>query len=84
VTLLTCFRRYHTVQEFNKGIYDYIIATDESGACGERGSDDEAEADEPAEPEEEREYRLVLDNRRLSFGHSYIYPARIDNDRICC
>jgi ATP-dependent RNA helicase DDX56/DBP9 len=24
--------RYHTVQEFNKGVYDYIIATDESGA----------------------------------------------------
>jgi len=33
--------RYHTVQEFNKGVYDYIIATDESGACGEHDSDDE-------------------------------------------
>ena len=32
--------RYHTVQEFNKGVYDYIIATDESGA---RGDTDEVE-----------------------------------------
>jgi ATP-dependent RNA helicase DDX56/DBP9 len=51
--------RYHTVQEFNKGVYEYIIATDESGR-GELDSDDEAEEDEPqqdadadSEPEEE-------------------------------
>jgi len=25
--------RYHVVQEFNKGVYDYIIATDESGTA---------------------------------------------------
>lgn len=28
--LMSSFR-YHTVQEFNKGVYDYIIATDEGG-----------------------------------------------------
>ncbi|KAJ7791648.1 P-loop containing nucleoside triphosphate hydrolase protein [Mycena olivaceomarginata] len=52
--------RYHTVQEFNKGVYEYIIATDESGR-GELDSDDEAEEDESpqqdadadSEPEEE-------------------------------
>ncbi|KAM6497020.1 P-loop containing nucleoside triphosphate hydrolase protein [Amanita muscaria] len=33
--------RYHTVQEFNKGVYDYIIATDESGALNEQDSEDE-------------------------------------------
>jgi len=27
--------RYHTIQEFNKGVYDYIIATDESGGKDE-------------------------------------------------
>lgn len=27
--------RYHTIQEFNKGVYDYIIATDESGGTNE-------------------------------------------------
>ncbi|KAJ7461497.1 DEAD-domain-containing protein [Mycena latifolia] len=55
--------RYHTVQEFNKGVYEYIIATDESG-LGELDSDDEgddeapqaeqeAEADAESDPEEE-------------------------------
>ncbi|KAK7056296.1 ATP-dependent DNA/RNA helicase [Paramarasmius palmivorus] len=38
--------RYHTVQEFNKGVYDYIIATDESGIKG-------AEQDEESEDEDE-------------------------------
>jgi ATP-dependent RNA helicase DDX56/DBP9 len=34
------------VQEFNKGVYDYIIATDENGAHAEADSDDEPEEDE--------------------------------------
>lgn len=34
-------RRYHVVQEFNKGVYDYIIATDESGAQTEYDTDEE-------------------------------------------
>lgn len=41
-----CAVRYHTVQEFNKGVYDYIIATDEGGL---------AEKDDESEDEEERE-----------------------------
>jgi ATP-dependent RNA helicase DDX56/DBP9 len=28
--------RYHVVQEFNKGVYDYIIATDEGSTSSER------------------------------------------------
>ncbi|KAJ2716102.1 ATP-dependent DNA/RNA helicase [Coemansia spiralis] len=28
--------RYHIVEEFNRGVYDYIIATDESDKMGER------------------------------------------------
>lgn len=43
--------RYHVVQEFNKGVYDYIIATDESGAQTEADTDDEVEATEDPEPE---------------------------------
>ncbi len=39
------------MQEFNKGVYDYIIATDESGAQMEADTDDEAEGDEDLEPE---------------------------------
>ncbi|KAF7355559.1 ATP-dependent RNA helicase dbp9 [Mycena sanguinolenta] len=52
--------RYHTVQEFNKGVYEYIIATDESGR-GELDSDDEADEDETPQAdgeadEEEEEF----------------------------
>lgn len=44
------YSRYHVVQEFNKGVYDYIIATDESGK-GELDEDDREveEVDEEAE-----------------------------------
>ncbi|RUS20464.1 P-loop containing nucleoside triphosphate hydrolase protein [Endogone sp. FLAS-F59071] len=35
--------RYHIVQEFNKGVYDYIIATDEGEMKGEQDSSDEEE-----------------------------------------
>ncbi|CEP15156.1 hypothetical protein [Parasitella parasitica] len=35
--------RYHIVEEFNRGIYDYLIATDESELKGEQDSDDEDE-----------------------------------------
>ena len=38
------------MQEFNKGVYDYIIATDESGADGEH---DEEEEDKESEGEDE-------------------------------
>jgi len=55
---LNALDRYHTVQEFNKGVYDYIIATDESGARGEQDSDDEAKAEEPPEPEDDCKYLL--------------------------
>jgi hypothetical protein len=34
------------VQEFNKGVYDYIIATDESGGKSEKDTDDEDEDDD--------------------------------------
>lgn len=42
--------RYHAVQEFNRGVFPFLIATDESGLEGlELDSEDEAEPDEPAE-----------------------------------
>ncbi|KAJ7766488.1 ATP-dependent RNA helicase dbp9 [Mycena maculata] len=40
--------RYHVVQEFNKGVYEYIIATDESGK-GELDTDGEGEERETPE-----------------------------------
>lgn len=44
------FPRYHAVQEFNRGVFNYLIATDESGLEGiEKDSDDEAsDNEEPA------------------------------------
>ncbi|KAH9840288.1 DEAD-domain-containing protein [Rhodofomes roseus] len=36
--------RYHVVQEFNKGVYDYIIASDESAGAAEQDEEDEDEA----------------------------------------
>lgn len=42
--------RYHAVQEFNRGVFNYLIATDESGLEGiEKDSDDEeSDTEEPA------------------------------------
>jgi len=48
---MTLSHRYHTVQEFNKGVYDYIIATDESGSSEEEHHSD-AEADRPEATED--------------------------------
>ena len=55
ITLCRHNLRYHVVQEFNKGVYDYIIASDENAAKGEQDSDesgDEGTADESGEDEE--------------------------------
>ncbi|KAJ3175505.1 ATP-dependent DNA/RNA helicase [Geranomyces variabilis] len=43
--------RYHIVQEFNRGVYDYVIATDEGGefAKEQKDSDDEDEQQEASE-----------------------------------
>ena len=46
------------MQEFNKGVYDYIIATDESSAGQEHDSEEEREKDE-AEEEENDECKLI-------------------------
>ena len=43
------------MQEFNKGVYDYIIATDESGMGQEHDGEDEQEAEEQEEQEEKEE-----------------------------
>ena len=43
------------MQEFNKGVYDYIIATDESGMGQEHDGEDEQEEEEQEEQEEKEE-----------------------------
>ena len=37
------------MQEFNKGVYDYIIASDESASIAEHDTDDEVEEAEQEE-----------------------------------
>lgn len=49
--------RFHTVQEFNKGVYDYIIATDEGGFEGE-GEEISEDEDEDEEDEEEEDAKV--------------------------
>jgi len=45
--------RYHAVQEFNRGVFNYLIATDESGLEGlEKDEDEEASDDEGEAPAE--------------------------------
>ncbi|BGP17450.1 hypothetical protein JCM10213_003267 [Rhodosporidiobolus nylandii] len=39
--------RYHAVQEFNHGVFDYLIATDESGLEGHDRDTNEEEEEEP-------------------------------------
>ncbi|KAF8623207.1 hypothetical protein AX15_006445 [Amanita polypyramis BW_CC] len=51
--------RYHTVQEFNKGVYDYIIATDEGGALNEQDSEGESSADEEFTPTQRDDQKEV-------------------------
>ncbi|KAG9296379.1 hypothetical protein G9A89_014971 [Geosiphon pyriformis] len=43
--------RYHIVEEFNKGVYQYIIATDESDLKRERDTDDEDENEDDKDEE---------------------------------
>lgn len=61
--------RYHTVQEFNKGVYDYIIASDESTGRAEQDSDDEPENDDSAAAEEEEE--------DCTFDHTLLRTAKL-------
>ena len=46
--------RYHVVQEFNKGVYDYIIATDEGGKIEMDDPDVEA-------PEKDAQAAVVIE-----------------------
>jgi ATP-dependent RNA helicase DDX56/DBP9 len=53
--------RYHVVQEFNKGVYDYIIATDEGGS----EQDDEDSRDSGTEGPQVEEEDFISTQRDL-------------------
>ncbi|CAG8632741.1 2945_t:CDS:10, partial [Dentiscutata heterogama] len=63
--------RYHIVQEFNKGIYDYIIATDESDLKADNDTDDEAigEHDETKTSDNKRD-KTHLRKKDKEYGSS--------------
>jgi ATP-dependent RNA helicase DDX56/DBP9 len=46
LVLMRCFHSYHAVQEFNRGVFDYLIATDESGLEGHDRDTNEDEEEE--------------------------------------
>ncbi|KAI0349530.1 DEAD-domain-containing protein [Trametes cingulata] len=66
--------RYHTVQEFNKGVYDYIIASDESTGRAEQDSDDEQDYDAAEDNEED-----FMDTQREEDAEE-AQPADPDSD----
>ncbi|KAF8947784.1 ATP-dependent DNA/RNA helicase [Haplosporangium gracile] len=47
--------RVHIVEEFNKGVYDYMIATDEGGLKGEKEEEEKASVEEIEETNEDEE-----------------------------
>lgn len=57
ITNQLAHRRYHIVEEFNRGIYDYLIASDEAELKGELDSDDEEdqEQEKPSVSKDEEE-----------------------------
>ena len=66
IAYLTFFSRYHVVQEFNKGVYDYIIASDES--VGKTEQDEEEEEEEVADGEDECMFSLYPLKMRYSIS----------------
>lgn len=57
--------RYHIVQEFNRGVYDYVIATDEGGVLtGERDSEDEDDREKKGEQETEEKEQETAGRKR--------------------
>lgn len=67
--------RYHVVQEFNKGVYDYIIATDESGVS-ENDTEDE---DEEEENEEECEFTCFISGLTSLLARSSVTSTQRDS-----
>ncbi|CEI95689.1 hypothetical protein G6F70_005272 [Rhizopus microsporus] len=53
--------RYHIVEEFNRGIYDYLIATDESKLKGELDSEDEEDDEEDTKKDNKKKQKVKKD-----------------------
>jgi ATP-dependent RNA helicase DDX56/DBP9 len=69
--------RYHIVEEFNRGIYDYLIATDESELKGELDSEDEGNDDEEEEAQDESKNDSDEDNKKGKIHALHLAPHKI-------
>ncbi|PKC04525.1 DEAD-domain-containing protein [Rhizophagus irregularis] len=63
--------RYHIVQEFNKGVYDYIIATDEGDfKNSESNVDEEVQTSKKSTSENKSKKKLRLQKKDKEYGVS--------------
>ncbi|KAH9947033.1 DEAD-domain-containing protein [Amylocystis lapponica] len=67
--------RYHVVQEFNKGVYDYIIASDESAGRAEQDVED---AEETEARKEELDEDFTSTQRDVPAMASHAEPSSAD------
>ncbi|KAI9257975.1 P-loop containing nucleoside triphosphate hydrolase protein [Phascolomyces articulosus] len=67
--------RYHIVEEFNRGIYDYLIASDEATLKGEMDSEDEMDEDDE---EEQKDSKKSSNNKKKRGDKEYGVSRGID------
>ncbi|KAI7903677.1 P-loop containing nucleoside triphosphate hydrolase protein [Cokeromyces recurvatus] len=70
--------RYHIVEEFNRGIYDYLIATDEAELKGEQDSEDEEEEDDDQEKESSKKELKKKNKKTIQRDKEYGVSRGID------
>ncbi|KAJ1853367.1 ATP-dependent DNA/RNA helicase [Coemansia sp. RSA 1822] len=67
--------RYHIVEEFNRGVYDYIIATDESDKMGETDGDEAKQAKRKRGQDKEYGVSRGIDFKGVSAVINFDFPA---------
>ncbi|RCH92056.1 ATP-dependent DNA/RNA helicase [Rhizopus stolonifer] len=70
--------RYHIVEEFNRGIYDYLIATDESELKGELDSEDEESEKEEEEDENKKSQKQDKKGKKVQKDKEYGVSRGVD------
>lgn len=68
--------RYHIVEEFNRGIYDYLIATDESELKGELDSEDEESDEEEETQQDEAKDDSDEETKKSKIYNRFLYKSK--------
>lgn len=68
--------RYHIVEEFNRGIYDYLIATDESELKGELDSEDEESDEEEETQQDEAKDDSDEETKKGKIYNRFLYKSK--------